>query len=332
MIIFHTVLEIQNYVESAKQNKQIVGFVPTMGCLHNGHLSLVKASQAQCDLTVVSIFVNPTQFGPNEDFERYPRVFEQDRRLLEENKVDALFYPSVEEMYGPSEMSGPLNPPKGGLNSTIQEGIPSPPLGGFRGPAFHPSLITHYSSLTTKLCGQFRPDHFDGVITIVSKLFDAVPAHKAFFGAKDWQQQLIIRKMVAEQKREIEIVTCPIIREPDGVAMSSRNQYLSPLERRQAQLISQSLSAAHKAFNEGETDSKVVKAMIKEILISNSNNSKTPEPQSSRTPELIIQYIEICDSETLEPVAELKDGVLLAIAVLIGKTRLIDNLLLKKNV
>jgi len=307
MIIFQTVSEIQNYVDYAKQNNQIIAFIPTMGCLHKGHLSLVKESQAQCDLTIVSIFVNPTQFGPHEDFAQYPRVFEADKELLEENKVYALFYPSVEEMY--PGFNGPLNPPKGGL----------------RGPAFNPSLIT-------KLCGQFRPDHFDGVITIVSKLFDAVPAHKAFFGAKDWQQQLIIKKMVAEQKRSIEIVTCPIIREPDGLAMSSRNQYLTPLERNQAQLISKSLLAAQSVFNEGETDPKVVSAMIKEILHSNSNNSKTLEPKNSRTPEFIIQYIEICDSETLEPLAELRVGVLLAIAVQIGKTRLIDNLLLKINV
>jgi pantoate--beta-alanine ligase len=261
--------------------KVAVGFVPTMGYLHQGHASLIKAAKAQSELVVLSIFVNPLQFGPNEDFDKYPRDPERDLRLAEDEGVDIVFTPSVEEMY-----------PRA-IKTTVS-----------------------VSGLTSRLCGASRPGHFDGVATVVSKLFHIVQPDKAFFGLKDAQQVAVIRQMVDDLNMDVDIVPCPILRQPDGLAMSSRNVYLSEEERKQALVLSQALRVA-------------------EDLI-RGTSAFTAEELTRRVVEHIhtaplgeIDYVEVLSYPSLEPFAHSKDldtdQIIVALAVKFSKARLIDN-------
>jgi pantoate--beta-alanine ligase len=250
-----------------------------MGALHEGHLSLVRAARGQCDLVVVSIFVNPTQFGPNEDFAKYPRSFDQDRAMLERESVDSIFYPSVEEMY-----------PPGATTWVTVEG------------------------LSDKLDGRSRPGHFRGVTTVVSKLLNIVQPRAAFFGQKDAAQVAIIRKMVRDLNFPADVVVCPIVRESDGVAMSSRNSYLNPQQRKQALVLSRSLTRVQSFVEKGERSADQLIAAGKEVM--------------AEEPAVRLDYFEIVNPDTLDPVNDIANGALVAVAAYVGATRLIDNLLL----
>lgn len=260
-----------------KKEGKTVGFVPTMGYLHEGHLSLVRESKKRTDVTVVSIFVNPTQFGPNEDFKKYPRDLDKDSAYLEKGGVDCLFYPAAAEIYPPS---------------------------------YRTYVEVH--GLQDRLCGKFRPGHFRGVSTVVLKLFNIVRPDIAFFGAKDAQQVLIIERMVADLDLDTEVVTCPLVREPDGLALSSRNAYLSSEERKAALVLSISLRWAERAISAGERDAAKVTAGIRAAI--------EAEPLAR------VDYVEAVDPVNLEPVAEIRGDVLIVLAVFIGSIRLIDNI------
>ncbi len=280
MEIFSRIDDLKKKLKEERRKKKSIGFVPTMGYLHEGHLSLVRQSVKDNDLTVVSIFVNPTQFGPGEDFERYPRDIERDKRLLEKEKVDYLFFPTNEEMY------------------------PT----GFK-------TFVEVSELGKKLCGKSRPGHFRGVTTVVLKLFNIVQPDKAYFGQKDAQQAIIIKRMVKDLNADVEIVVMPIVREDDGLAMSSRNVYLNEEERKNATVLYKSLKEAERMIKEGERDAEKVINRMREIVMS--------------YPKAVIDYIEIVDTEELNPVNPIKGKVLIALAVYIGKARLIDNTILE---
>ena len=278
MQIAKTVAEVRELTSAWKKEGLSVGLVPTMGYLHEGHASLVKAAKAACDRVVVSVFVNPTQFGPNEDLQAYPRDLERDAALLESLGVDVLFHPEPAEMY-----------PAGTATWVSVEG------------------------LTTGLCGKTRPIHFRGVCTVVAKLMNIVAPDKAFFGQKDAQQLAVVRRMVADLNMNVEVIGCPIVREADGLAKSSRNTYLSDDERRAALCLSRAVFAGQKRVDAGETDAgAVVNAMRAEI---------------EAEPAARIDYVEAVDAETIEPVDTVGGSrkVLFAMAVYIGKTRLIDN-------
>ena len=277
MIIAKTVKEVREYVAKWHKDNLTVGLVPTMGYLHEGHASLVDKARADCDKVVVSDFVNPTQFAPNEDLEAYPRDFEHDCKLLEEHGCDMLFHPSVEEMYVPNSKT----------------------------------FVEILDEMPKQLCGKTRPIHFRGVCTVVSKLFNIVQPDKAFFGQKDAQQLAIIRRMTREMSYGIEIVGCPIIRESDGLAKSSRNTYLSPEERKAALVLSKAIFHGEKLVKSGISDSKTVLDEMKAII--------------SAEPLAKIDYVSAVDGVTMFPVDKISNGVLVAIAVYIGKTRLIDN-------
>lgn len=261
------------------QGKRI-GFVPTMGFLHEGHLSLVRESKRSVDVTVVSIFINPTQFGPQEDFDRYPRDIERDRSLLEREGADCLFLPEAGEIYPP----------------------------GYR-------TYVEVHGLQDRLCGRSRPGHFRGVATVVLKLFNIVSPDVAFFGWKDAQQAILLRRMAEDLDCDTRLVMCPIVREADGLAMSSRNSYLSPEERSAALVLSRSLAAAEQMVREGERDPGRVVAAVKEMI--------------QREPLARVDYVEIVDEAGLEPAAEVRGEVIIALAVYIGRTRLIDNVRLQ---
>lgn len=258
-----------------------IGFVPTMGFLHDGHLSLVKASKSDNDITVVSIFVNPTQFGPNEDLSKYPRDFNRDESLLLENGTDFIFYPSAEEIY-----------PNGFQTYVVQE---------------------HISS---QLEGAIRPVHFRGVTTIVSILFNTVKPQRAYFGQKDAQQCAVLKRMVNDLRFDLEMIICPIVRERDGLAMSSRNVYLSPQERLDALVLSRALNLAAGMIEHGERDCHKIKTKAMSLL--------------ADIPSASPDYFEIVDFETFETVSNLepRKSYFLLIACKIGKTRLIDNQLM----
>ncbi|MEA3423252.1 MAG: pantoate--beta-alanine ligase [Bacillota bacterium] len=282
MKIINEVNEIRQIAKKIKRKDLSIGFVPTMGYLHDGHLSLVKAAKADNDIVVVSIFVNPTQFGPNEDLDSYPRNLEKDRKSLENLNVDYLFFPKVEQMY----------------------------------PDGYGTYVNVESGLTNKLCGKSRPGHFKGVTTIVSKLFNIVSPDKAYFGQKDAQQVSVINRMVKDLNFDIEIMTVPIVREKDGLAMSSRNVNLSENERQDALVLSKSLNKAKDLILlDNIKKSDIIKDEMKEILES---------VDSSR-----IDYIEIVDMESLESIDIVKGKILIALAVHIGKTRLIDNIIME---
>ena len=276
--VIKTVNKMQKVADELRRNGRSIGFVPTMGYLHEGHLSLVRCARSENDVTVVSIYVNPTQFGPTEDYKEYPRDVERDLKLLENEGVDFAFIPSDEEMYPEEVLTN-----------------------------------VHVRKLTDGLCGARRPGHFDGVCLVVSKLFNIVKPHKAYFGKKDYQQYRVIERMVKDLNFDIQVVPCPIVREKDGLAMSSRNIYLSPKERRDATSLYRSLLLAQELIKNGERDVEVIKKKMEEFL---------KKVESIRK----IDYIEIVDKYTLQPAIEISGRELIAIAVYVGKARLIDNL------
>lgn len=276
MKIVKTIKEVREIVKSWKNEGNSIGFVATMGYLHEGHASLIDASVKNNDKTVVSIFVNPMQFGPTEDLDKYPRDLERDSKLCENAGANLIFHPEKEEMYFEDFSS-----------------------------------YVDINGLSDELCGKSRPIHFRGVCTVVTKLFNIVNPDRAYFGEKDAQQLAIIRRFVRDLNIDIEIIGCPIIREEDGLAKSSRNTYLSKEERQAALILSQSLNLAKDAINSGERNSSVVIDII-------SNNIK-------KEPLAKIDYIEVVDSLSMKPVKTIEKSVLVAIAVYIGKTRLIDN-------
>jgi len=259
-----------------------VGFVPTMGALHEGHLSLVRRAKAENDVVVGSVFVNPSQFGPNEDFEHYPRTVENDLALLEHVGVDTAFLPPVEAMY-----------PEG-FQTVISVG-----------------------ALAGRLCGAFRVGHFNGVLTVVNKLFNIVQPTRAYFGQKDFQQTVVIRRMVEDLNMDIEIIVCPTVREEDGLAMSSRNAYLGEDERRAAPVLYRTLTRAAEMIRGGDTTPEAVVRVMHEMLRS--------EPLVTE-----VQYAGVYDPGTLDSLVEFRRTTLLAIALLLGKTRLIDNMVVER--
>ncbi|MCX6111726.1 MAG: pantoate--beta-alanine ligase [Proteobacteria bacterium] len=288
-----TVSEIKDLILSLKKNGKIISFVPTMGNLHQGHVSLVERARKESDIVVVSIFVNPTQFGPNEDFNNYPRTLDEDLKKIKEAGCDIVFTPEVLEMY-PTENER-LNNNKSELDKNISRTMVS---------AFQKNKV---------LCGKFRPGHFDGVLTIVLKLFNICMPDKTYFGLKDYQQYILIKDMVKMLNLDIEVIGCPIIRDKDGLALSSRNSYMSVEQRKKALSLSKALNSIKNAFKEGEKDNKKLKGLGLSIMSDDDIN---------------IQYVEIVDSETLIPVREAGEGNLVAIAGYCGNTRLIDNIIL----
>ncbi|MDN5354714.1 MAG: pantoate--beta-alanine ligase [Candidatus Cloacimonadota bacterium] len=271
--VLNTVAEMK---EITRKYKGQVGFVPTMGYLHQGHLSLVEAAKKNCDTTVVSIFVNPTQFAPNEDLETYPRNFERDLKFLEELQVDYVFYPTATEIY-----------PKG-YKTWVQ-----------------------VEEITQILCGASRPTHFKGVTTIICKLINIVKPDKMFMGEKDFQQLIVLQQMTRDLNFDVEVVGCPIVREADGLAMSSRNEYLSDQDRKRAVCLFQSLQRAQELAQNGQRDVEAIKTAMRRIIENNNGE---------------IDYIEIVDSQTLQKKEKIDKNCRALVAVKYGKTRLIDNL------
>jgi len=277
-MLIKSIEEMKKVIKKEKQIGKSVGFVPTMGYLHEGHISLIRCSKKDNNITVVSIFVNPIQFGENEDLDRYPRDIERDYKICMEEGVDYVFYPSYEEMY-PEDFS----------------------------------TYVEVKGLTEGLCGAFRPGHFRGVTTVVTKLFNIVNPDRAYFGKKDYQQYRVIKKMVSDLNMDVEVIGCPLIREKDGLAMSSRNKYLSKEERESSLSLSKALFKAKEMFENGEKDPQKIKKMIEEIILSYPLVKE-------------IQYIEIVDPETLKPKKRLEKSDIIALAVYVGNTRLIDNI------
>jgi pantoate--beta-alanine ligase len=272
---------IQKKCENLRIKGKVLGFVPTMGFFHEGHLELMRVAKRHSDVVIISIFVNPIQFGPAEDFESYPRDISGDLEKAKQVGVDIAFLPSVEEMY-----------PEG-FQTKVSLG-----------------------KVTKHLCGLARPTHFDGVTTVVAKLFNMTKAHFAIFGQKDYQQVTVISRMVQDLNMDIKIVGVPTVREPDGLAMSSRNTYLNPEERKSALCLKKSLDLARNMVAHGETSTARVKKALEKLILSH--------------PFTVIDYINLCDPATLEDVETVKEEVLLALAVKVGKTRLIDNGLLSE--
>ncbi|HZQ18102.1 MAG TPA: pantoate--beta-alanine ligase [Terriglobales bacterium] len=279
MKLLHTIDEMGAFSRNARSGSKRLGLVPTMGALHEGHVSLVRAAREKSDVVVVSIFVNPTQFGPSEDFSRYPRTLEKDCALLERESVDAVFAPSSNEMYG-----------SGSITWVTVEAI------------------------SDRLCGRSRPGHFRGVTTVVAKLFNIVEPDIAFFGQKDAAQVAIIRRMVRDLNFPVAIEVCPIVREADGLALSSRNVYLGPQERKSALVLHRSLNRVKEKFDHGEGNA------LKLIVSGKEEFAKNPAAR--------LDYLEIVDPNSLEPVADISKPVLVAVAAFVGNTRLIDNLVL----
>lgn len=273
--------EMQSLSEEVRLSGRSIGLVPTMGFFHEGHLELMRVAGTLADRVVVSLFVNPTQFGENEDLEAYPRDMERDLAGAEAAGVDLLFVPSVEEMY------------PDGFQTKV-----------------------HVDRLTRRLCGHFRPGHFDGVTTVVAKLFHIVKPHVAVFGQKDYQQLVVISRMVQDLNMDIKIVGAPTVREPDGLAMSSRNMYLSSEERRSALCLSESLNLAQDLVNAGERDAEALRSAV--------------EAHIQRAPFTRIEYVRLCHPDTLEEMETIQQEALLALAVYVGKARLIDNRVIRK--
>ncbi len=265
----------------SRQSNQIISMVPTMGYFHTGHMSLMRWAKEQSTMLVVSLFVNPAQFGPGEDFDRYPQDLERDARLAGEAGVDLLFMPRAMDMY----------------------------------PAGYSTWV-EVESLSHFLCGSKRPGHFRGVSTIVCKLFNLIRPHKAVFGQKDWQQWIIIRKMVRDLNMDVEVVGRPTIREADGLAMSSRNAYLSDEERKSAPQVYQGLVHVRELFRSGQTERKMLENLLLKYYRDN-------------LPQAEIDYVQVVDAQTLETSRQARSGSLAAVALKLGRTRLIDNILLK---
>ena len=281
MLICTAPAKMQSLCRDARATGRTLGLVPTMGALHAGHLSLVAAARAQNDFVAASIFVNPTQFGPSEDFASYPRTFDEDCRKLESAGVDLLFAPSAGDIYPPG-------------NTTFVD--PGP--------------------IASRLDGASRPGHFRGVATIVARLFNIVGPDSAYFGQKDAAQVAVLRHVVRDLNLPVHLAVCPIVREPDGLALSSRNRYLSPDERRHALILLRALAAAESLARSGETQAETLHAAMLAIFTDSSD------------PETTLDYAAIVAPDTLLPIADTSQGALVAVAAFIGKTRLIDNLLL----
>lgn len=278
MIIFETIIDMRRQVEQWRENGESIGLVPTMGFLHSGHLSLITQSKKDNARTVVSIFINPTQFGANEDLSAYPRDFENDKKLLNSAGVDAIFHPSADEMYGV------------GSKTSVK-----------------------VSGLSEKLCGVTRPIHFEGVATVVTKLFNIVTPGKAYFGSKDFQQLQVIKRMVKDLNYNIDIVGMPILRDSDGLALSSRNIYLSKDEREKALSLSRSLKYAGELAQSGEKDAKRLIDIVSGMIAKEA---------------LKIDYVKLVDTETLEDTETVKPQSAILLAVYVGRARLIDNIIL----
>lgn len=277
MRIVRTISEMRGISAAARREGKLIGLVPTMGALHAGHIELALKARSECDIVVMSIFVNPIQFGPNEDYKAYPRTLEADADKAKAAGVDYVFAPSAQEMY------------------------PKEPL-------------THVDvdKLTQHLCGASRPGHFRGVATIVAKLFNIARPDRAYFGMKDAQQLRVIRRMNEDLDFGIEIIPVPIVREKDGLAMSSRNAYLSPMDRERAVVLSRSLKLAQQMVMKGETSSAAIKEAMEKLIL-------------SEVPDAGVDYIEVVDDDTVQPVSMINGPALIALAVKIGSTRLIDN-------
>ena len=277
MIVVETIADVRAACDDVRARGGTIGFVPTMGYFHEGHRSLMRAARAAHDAVVVSLFVNPTQFGPTEDLDAYPRDLAADRAIATAEGVDVLFMPAVAEMY-PT-----------GAQTTV-----------------------HVDGLTRGLCGASRPGHFDGVTTIVAKLFSIVGPCTAYFGRKDAQQLAVVRRMTADLDLPVAVVGCPLVREPDGVAMSSRNAYLSSDDRRRATVLVRALRAAAEAVLSGERDALVVSDVLDAVL--------------ATEPAVRVDYAEIVDAATMQPVERIETDTLIALAAYVGSTRLIDNI------
>lgn len=281
--VFKTIQGTQRFIKGQKEKGKLIGFVPTMGYLHEGHLSLIREARRENDLVVISIFVNPTQFGPKEDYRKYPRDFKRDEKLAESEGVDVIFYPSVKEMYQDRYRT-----------------------------------YVEVTDITERLCGKSRPSHFKGVATVVTKLFNIVLPDVAYFGQKDAQQAIVIKRMVEDLNMDLKIKVMPIIREPDGLAMSSRNVYLSEKERMDALALYESLNLAKRLIKSGMRNAQKIKSQMRRLI-----DSK----ESAR-----IDYISISDLKDLREIKYIKKDTLIALAVWVGKTRLIDNIIVGGNI
>jgi pantoate--beta-alanine ligase len=279
MKVARTIKSVRTFVSAARDAARTIGFVPTMGALHEGHISLIERSGRNGDFIVVSIFVNPTQFGPKEDLAKYPKPMREDLKICRDNGVDVVFVPSVKEMYS-----------EGNLTWVNVDKVAEP------------------------LCGQFRPGHFRGVATVCAKLFNIVAPDVAYFGQKDAQQLAVIKRVVADLDFPLKVVGCPTVRAADGLALSSRNQYLSPGQRKDATCIYHSLCASRKMIKAGVTNPKTITARMRKILNAAGTLSS-------------IDYVSIVEAETLEDVGRIAGRVLVAVAARFGATRLIDNLI-----
>jgi pantoate--beta-alanine ligase len=281
MQVITSIEKMQDYANNLRHEGKTIGFVPTMGAIHEGHLALIKQARKESDVLVVSIFINPIQFGEGEDYERYPRNFERDKQLLEEEGVDIIFYPTVEKMYKKSYLT-----------------------------------YVNVEKLSEYLCGKYRKNHFRGVATVICKLFNIVKPHKAYFGEKDYQQSLIIKKLVEDLNYDIKIEVLPTVRNQEGLAFSSRNLYLTEAESKKATIIYKALNKAKAMLNSNLKDVKLIKAELIPLI---------------QQEGLTVQYLEICDPETLEPLEKVEDKALIAIAAYLGNTRLIDNIVWKAS-
>lgn len=279
MQTIQTVQALKQWVTQARNEGKTIGLVPTMGALHAGHISLVKAARQDCNLVVVSIFVNPTQFGPKEDFSKYPRTLDKDSALLARENVDVIFAPSIEEVY---------------------------PAGT--------STFVEVEGLSNRLDGASRPGHFRGVATVVSKLFLMANPHRAYFGQKDAAQVAVLRKMVRDLHFDLQLIVCPIVRDADGLALSSRNSYLSPEERKQALVLSRSIHCVEDLLKSGEKKAAALIQAAQEVFAEES--------------QVRIDYVTAVDPDSLEEVTEIQGKTLFAVAAWVGATRLIDNTIL----
>jgi pantoate--beta-alanine ligase len=278
MQVLTTVAAMRAACRAVRQRGQTLGFVPTMGALHAGHLALIKTARAQCDVVAASIFVNPKQFGPNEDFAKYPRTFEQDCALLEAEGTELVFAPQAEEMYRPGA-----------------------------------STMVEVEGVSDRLDGVSRPGHFRGVATVVAKLFHIVAPDRAFFGQKDAAQVAVLRRMVRDLNFDLELVVCPTVREADGLALSSRNRYLSPPERAHALVLSRAMNAMLAAYQAGERTAPRLLEIGREVM--------------ATEPQVRIDYLTVVDADTLLPLEFASAGAMAAVAAHVGATRLIDNML-----
>jgi pantoate--beta-alanine ligase len=282
MKVAKTIESVRKLVKAAHRKGKKIGFVPTMGALHIGHISLIESAARKCDFVVVSIFVNPTQFGPSEDFKKYPRPIKKDLAICRKAGVDVVFAPAAGRMYPRENLSW-----------------------------------VDVKKLTEPLCGKFRQGHFRGVTTVCAKLFNIVMPDVAYFGQKDAQQAIVVKRMVADLNMPLKIVVCPTIRQADGLAVSSRNQYLTGRQKKDAAYIYKALKKSKSLIKAGTTKSKTTISEMKKIL--------------HQVPSIKIEYISIVDAETLQDVEKLTGKVLIAVAVKIGSTRLIDNILVDVN-